>query len=138
MALELPIEASITFHSLFKEKLSQGALKHELARIKSKYPRLLYSKENRMMELYTDLVVNNPNVSLKDLMSAMGYRALLEENASREVKGLAGKTSQEWYKFKTKAETLKFTNKKRNCFSVLEEGLIDFKPMALKDYLKNE
>jgi hypothetical protein len=135
-ALGIPIPTTLTLRMLFSENIAQRALKHELAMIKARYPQVMQYESLKMMGIYTDLVINNPKARLKDIMSAMGYRALLAETGSRDIKGLAGKTSQEWYKFRTKVDGLKFTGKRRSCFKVLDEGLANFKPMELKDYLK--
>lgn len=135
--LGLIVPSEMTLRKLYSDKIAQMTLKHELAKIKVNIPLVLRYQSNEMVGIYNDLVVNNPNKKLADIMSAMGYRALLKETGSRDIKTMAGKTSQEWYRFKKKISDLKFTGKKQSCFDVIDKGLEEFKPVELKSFIKD-
>jgi len=83
---KLDIKAELTFKKLFKPAIAKKVLLHYLNELESKRPALLDYKVANDKTLLVALIVNNPNLSPRRLLTLYGLRKALETTTARELR----------------------------------------------------
>lgn len=121
-----------TFINLFKKDISQKVLLHFLSEIEATYPMLLYYKKEPKRFLM-DFIINNPKISLKKAVQALGLRILLEDIGIREFREIAKQYKKiSWYRLNSEIKDYMYPQSRP--FQVLRNALINFVPLKLVDF----
>lgn len=125
---KLGINADLTFKKLFKPAISKRVLLHYLDEIENKRPLLLdYTASDEV--LLTDLILNNPNLSQKQILQFYGLKQALCSVGVRELRAIFaayGKSS--WYRLMADAEKVRLSAPP-SPLRILREQLVKFKPL---------
>ncbi len=124
----------LIFEHLYSEKIAQAVLKKELSEVKARYPPILLSKSQEAAKLLVDLKIHNPNSTLYDRLTAIGYQSLLKEVGCGDIRNFGTDKPHEWYKFQAKMKKLNFTKSDDDPFEVLEKAVEVFGQLRLKDF----
>lgn len=90
-----------TFKSLFKLKYSKELILNVLHLMKENYPMLLNSRENDIQTFVKDILIQNPHIRLKTLLSVVGYKYIVQDVGIRGFRNMIRKFSDNsWYNLK--------------------------------------
>lgn len=127
----------LTLSSLCRKDISQAVLKQQLADLYSRYPKISNSTAPDLHSLFSELYVQNPNVKMTTLLSAVGLRALNEAHGTRTLKDIVGtRGSPAILRQSKKINALKYNFEKPEVFELLSEQLNRFEPVKLNNFLK--
>jgi hypothetical protein len=95
----LSIKAELTFKKLFKPAISRKVLLHYLDELERKRPLLLDYKVSSSKALLADLIMNNPDMSPKQIMQLYGLKQALADVTLRELRVMfARHNKRSWYR----------------------------------------
>jgi hypothetical protein len=101
----LRIKAELTFKKLFKPAISKKVLIHYLDELESKRPLLLDYKVSSSKALLADLIMNNPDMSPKQIMQLFGLKQALADVTLRELRVMFAKHNpRSWYRLIAEAQ----------------------------------
>lgn len=101
----LHIKAELTFQKLFKPAISRKVLIHYLDEIESRRPQLLDYKVTTNKALLADLIMNNPDMSPKQIMQLYGLKQALADVTLRELRVMfARHNPRSWYRLIAEAQ----------------------------------
>lgn len=101
----LGIKAELTFKKLFKPAISKKVLLHYLDELESKRPLLLDYKVINSKALLADLIMNNPEMSPKQIMQLYGLKQALDLVPLRELRVMFAKhNSRSWHRLTAEAQ----------------------------------
>jgi len=130
----LGIETDLTFKSLFSQKISQTVLLYYLDTLESQRPKLLDYKPKTTKELFADLIINNPHLKPKQILSLFGLKMVLDQINPRELRSMLGRYKpRNWYRLMAEVKAVKLPATP-SPFHVIREHLIRFTQLRLIDY----
>lgn len=101
----LSIKTEFTFKKLFKPAISKKVLLHYIDELESKRPQLLDYKVVNNKALLADLIMNNPDMSPKQIMQLYGLKKALDDVTLRELEVMfARHNKRSWYRLITEAQ----------------------------------
>lgn len=126
-----------TLASLCTKSVSQAVLKQQLAELYSRYPKISSAKAPDLHSLFSELYVQNPNITMTTLLSAVGLRALNEDYGTRKLKDIVGsRGSPALLRQSKKINELQYRFEKPEVFQLLDEQLDRFEPVQLDNFLE--
>jgi len=126
---KLNIKADLTFKKLFKPAIAKKVLLHYLDELESKRSALLDYKATNDKALLAALIVNNPELSPRRLLTLYGLRKALDVTTARELQVMLN-NKQIPSKLLADTNTLTLPGIQRP-FKAIHQGLIKFKPLKL-------
>lgn len=128
---KLGIASALTFKGLFKPTISKKVLLHYIDELESKRPALLDYKMPRDKALLASLIINNPELSPKQILNTYGLSKALELVNLRELRGMfANCNHRSWYRLIADAQKVKLVGT-QSPFKNLREFLKKFKTLNL-------
>ncbi len=124
-----------TFQNLFKKEIAQKVLLYYLEEIEKHYPKLLFFEPKSNKDFLAHFIIDNPKVSVKEALLAFGFRKILEELNTRELKELFKKHSKSgWYKFFARVNSYKYPKNTLDVFKPVRNCIEQFEPLKLVDF----
>ncbi len=106
----LNIKSDLSLKSLFKPAISKKILLHYIDELESKRSVLLDYKPSNDKSLLTTLIINNPELSPKQILQMFGLKKALESFNARELRAIFSKQSQRsWSRLMTDANKIKLS-----------------------------
>ena len=103
--------------------------------LESKGPPLLDYKSSNDKTLLVDLILNNPDLSPKQILQLFGLKKAFEIVNPRELRGMFAKYNQRsWHRLMADSNKVKMPNI-YNPFSVIKKQITRFKPLNCKEYI---
>ena len=72
-------EKEVTLDKLCKKNISRAVLKQQLVDLYSRYPKISNAQAPDLHSLFSELYVQNPNLSMATILSAVGMKALNQD-----------------------------------------------------------
>ncbi len=138
---KLGIKAELTFNKLFKPAIAKTVLLHYLEELERRRPALLsfsdvgpvlldYQQSNDKAFL-AELVVNNPDLTLKQTMQLFGLKQALEIMRPRELRMMFAKYhTRSWNRLIADASKVKL-QRVQGIFGILKEHVEKFKTLRI-------
>lgn len=126
-----------TFKNLFSVDIAKRVVLENIKMLEAGYPNVsnIDSKSNE--ELFVQLMMNNPQLSYAQLLSAFCGTIMLNEVGTRTFRTMTEKYGNScWYRHNKIMKGLKVENK-TNIFSMLIDRVNKFEKVALVDYKDN-
>ncbi len=99
---KLGIKADLTFKKLFKPAISKAVLCHYINELEKRRSPLLDLKAMDDKAFLADLIVNNPDMSPKQIMQIFGMKKALESYSMSDLQRMLGKPEARGWKWLTK------------------------------------
>lgn len=131
--LELGI-SDLNFANLFSTAIAKKILLDVIKKVENSYPKILHIKDQGLLELATNIKVNNPEIKLGQISEILFAKEAIQNRGVREFRkfiDLFGKSK--WARFKNKMKGLKISNE-TDTFKKIREQLTEFQQVRLKDY----
>ncbi len=127
----LAIASDLTLNSVFKPSIAKKVLLHYLDELESKRPILLDYRASNDKALLAALIVNNPEMSAKQVLHTFGLKKALEIVNARELRGMFSKQNdRSWYRLIADVNKVKLPVL-QSPFKVIRESVLKFKPLKL-------
>lgn len=128
----------LTFSSLCKKNISQAVLKQQLIELYERYPKINDTQAKDFISLFAELYVQNPNLSIATILSAVGLKALTAEFGTRKLKDIVGKNGSSALLRHVKKINRKmiYDHGKPEIFQILNKQLDEFVPVKITDFIK--
>lgn len=128
---KLKIKSDLSLKSLFKPSIAKKVLLHYLDESESKRPALMNFKAGDDKSLLTSLILNNPNLSVKNIFQIYGLSKAFEIFNARELRGMFSKYNQrEWHRLMKTAQEIRMPEM-QNSFGIIRKYLIRFKSISI-------
>jgi len=124
----LGIKVPLTFKKLFKPAISKKVLLHYLDELERKRPALLDYKASSSRALLADLIMNNPDMSPKQILQIYGLKQALADVTLRELRIMFAKHNpRSWYRLIAEVQKVKLPHAPSPLRSLREQLLKDNK-----------
>ncbi len=131
---KLKIKSDLTFKSLFKPLISKKILLNYLDELESQRLSLVNYESTNDKALLTDLILNNPEISPKQILQMFGLRKALDAVNIRELKVMFTKyNARSWYRLLSDSDKIRLPGQKIS-FGVIRESITKFKPVKLSKF----
>lgn len=128
---KLGIKAELTFNKLFKPAIAKAILLHYLEELERRRPQLLDYQQSNDKAFLAELIVNNPDLTLKQSMQLFGLKQALEIMRPRELRMMFAKyTTRSWNRLMADASKVKL-QRVQGIFGILKEHVVQFKALHL-------
>ena len=131
---KIGLDVEPTFQNLFNTKVAKKVLLYHLDLIESSYPKLLYFKPKSNIDFIAQFVIDNPNASKKDVLTASSFYHTLEELNTREVRELLKHSRGSWYSLIKRMNGFSYPKDRPSSFGVIRDAINEFKPLKLVDF----
>jgi len=123
-----------TFQNLFKKDIAQKVLFYYLDLIESNYPTLCFESKTTK-DFISQFIIDNPNMKLKDLFLANGFRNILKELSVREIREMTKRIpASTWYRFYKQINNYNYSRNKLSVFEPIRKSLNEFEPLKTVDF----
>ena len=130
----LNIELEPTFINLFSPTISQQVLLHYLNEIENKRLPLFDYKSTNTKSLLADLIIGNPELSMRKTIQLFGLKQIFDTINPRELRVMFGKYDQRsWYRLMAEAKTINLP-KTQEPLRIIRDHLNNFEPIKLKKF----
>jgi hypothetical protein len=131
-------EKEVTLDKLCKKNISQAVLKQQLVDLYSRYPKISNAQAPDLHSLFSELYVQNPNLSMATILSAVGMKALNQDAGTRKLKDIVGpKGSPKLLRQVKKVNSeLSYKYSQPEVFQLLSKQLDRFEPVRIANFLK--
>lgn len=128
---------NLTFQNLCKKDISQAVLKQQVDNMYVHYPRLTHTVERKASELFSELIVSNPNRMPHTILSAVGLWAINEDIGARRLKDIVGPRGSPALLRLTKKlnDELNFRSEQPETFEVIDDQLDKFERVRLDNFV---
>ena len=131
------IQSDITFSSLVKENTARQVLLFYLEQIKNSYALLAYHPKSKS-QLISDIKIHNPKIKIRKMLQLFALKTLVDDMGIREFREVTKNYGRHnWNRLRKDLSCYKFPEASFSPIEVIEQSLIDFKPLRLKDFLSN-
>ena len=127
-------EVEPTFVNIFNQSISKKVLLHYIAEIENASSPLLTYQQDTPKKLFNGLLIANPDIKLKKLLTMYGLKSLIDDIGVRGFRQLTKRHGNSvWYSLNKEMKQLKTTNEPV-VFSLLRKEITAFKPLRLVDF----
>lgn len=132
-------DTKVTLDALCKKDVSRAVLKQQLAELYSRYPKISDAKAPDFHTLFSELYVQNPNRSMTTILSAVGLKALNQEDGTRRLKDIVGSRGSPNLLRQVKKinHDLAYRFEQPEVFQLLNEQLDRFEPVQLSNFVED-
>ncbi len=127
---KLGIKSKLTFKKLFKPATAKKVLLHYIEKLGHKRPLLLDYRSSNDAALLAELIVHNPTMSPKKILSLFGLKKALEKMQARELQRMFG-ASKNIHKIIKEANGICLPSAS-NPFALIKKNLEKFKALKYK------
>ena len=128
---KLGISADLTFKKLFKPAISKKILLHYLDEIESKRPPLLDYRMRSDEALLADLIINNPEMSVRQIAQIYGLKKMFELVSPRALNAMfAQRQPWSWARLMKEANKVKLPEL-NNALRQVRDEIERFKPVKM-------
>lgn len=128
---ELGINADLTFKKLFKPAIAKKVLLHYLDEVETNRSPLLNFKNVDDKAFLARIAFENPKITPKQAVLALGLKHALEAAPLRELKAMIGRNNpQGWYRLMKDTQSIRLPAT-QSPFKVIRDQLITFKALKL-------
>jgi len=124
----------LSFMKLFSQKVSKDILLYTMIKIEADYPKILTVTTKTNEELISQLIIDNPKLKYKTILSILGAKVLLQEQGTRGFRKIMEKFGKmNWYRFNKDMKNL-VISRSINQFEALLENVHSFERVQLENY----
>ena len=125
-----------SFRAVFSPETSQAILRWSLDDLYSRYPKITETITKTVVELFSELYVQNPQRQISSILTAVGLCVLNEKAGLREMKDIVGSKGSQALQRQVKRTNreLQYQVEPSEVFEVLHAQLDRFEPVHLKDF----
>lgn len=129
---ELGVNADLTFKKLFKPAIAKKVLLHYLDEVETNRSPLLNFKNIDDKAFLARIAFENPKITPKHAVLALGLKNALEAAPLRELKAMIGRNNpQAWYRLMKDIQDIRLPIT-QSSFKVVRDQLIEFKTVKIK------
>lgn len=131
---ELGYPQTATFREMYSQELAQKILLRYVDMLEKSRPALLDYQAKSDEDLFAELRIQNPKLSVMKLYSLYGLKKMTDQASIRTLRQITGPNKRAgWYKLMSDARKVQVSSKSKP-FAPIRDQITDYKPVRLLDY----